>query len=224
MNLIIGKKGSGKSTYAAYIANRYKNRTALEFDRRSFKFTRHKFHIYSNMHIAIPNIRYIPNPEQLGMFVPEPYSVLIIDEVNTLPGWDNREFKLMNKQTINYFRYNRQYKVIMYMFTQSFDMDKKIRSQTDRMYLCSNFLTVWTLIRRIDKTVTIKDNALDADSQVVDDLHFAPWFIPGNIKLVWIPKYIKYFQSYNPPDKPYFPYIEENLPLFKKQWFKKKKQ
>lgn len=222
-HLIIGKKGSGKSTYAAVLMKKYENRYTVEYDRTERNFVRHKFNIYSNMHVSnISDVRYIHNPEDLGKFVPEPYSVLIIDEVNTLPGWDNREFKNMPKDTINYFRYNRQYKVIVYMFTQTFDVDKKIRALTDTMSLCTNFMTVFTLIRKIDKRVTIKESALDADSQIVDDIKFAPWFIPGNVRFIWIPKYTKYFKSYNPPVKPYFPYVIENIPSEHFRLFRKK--
>lgn len=219
-HLIIGKKGSGKSTYAVSLMLKYANRYTLEYDSTNHRIVRHPFKIYTNMHTSVPNVRYVEEVDKLGKFVPEPYSILILDEVNTIRGWDNREFKDTDKDTIKFFRYARQYKVITYLFTQTFDIDRKLRSLVDTMTLCTNFMTVFTCLRKIDKRVTIKDSALDADQQIVDDVKFAPWFIPGNIRLLWIPKFTRWYSSYNPPVKPFFNYVIETKSAEKKRKFR----
>lgn len=217
INLIVGKKGSGKSTYAAALMLAYTKKKVLEYSTTCKCWNLIKVNIYSNMHTTIPGVRYISNPEDLGKFVPEPYSVLILDEVNTLPGWDNREFKETNKETINFFRYCRQHRIIMYCFTQVYDIDKKLRSQTDGIWLCKKVMSIFTIIRKIDKYVDIDTNRLDADQQLVDQIKFAPWWIPGNVKIQYIPRYTCYFNSYNPPHKPYFLYTVETLSQEKKK-------
>ena len=209
INLIVGKKGSGKSTYAAAIMLKYINAKVLEYSTECKCWNLIPLTIYTNMHVMIPGVRYIKDADKLGKYIPPPYSVLLLDEVNTIPGWDNRDFKDTPKELIEFFRYCRQHRVILYCFTQSYDIDKKARSQTDRVSLCKKVLGVFTMIRKIDKWVDIDTNRLDADQQIVDQIKFAPWWIPGNVKFLWIPKYTSFFNSYNPPVKPYFNYIVE---------------
>lgn len=228
--LYIGKKGSGKTTKMTEIALNNINRTHIFYstegqlsikNRRLNKKPKYKMHcrttkekkqwnIYSNVDLNIPGIRLF-NTEDLGKFVPEEPSIVLIDEINLI--WDNRNFKNFDPATQKFFRLSRQYRCKIYGFSQTFDTDKKLRALADEIWLCTNF-GLWSLIRKVDKRVTIKDSALDADSQVVDDLHFAPWFIPGNIQLLSLRKYRGYFKSYNPPTLPALPFHwSDNSPL-----------
>lgn len=221
--LYIGKKGSGKTTKMTQLALRYigSYHTYYEADgnvlvkvkknkkgkpRILAKYKRHKitkkWNIYSNVELNLPGIRII-DMNELGEFVPESPAILFIDEINLI--WDNRNFKNFKASTQEFFRLSRQYRCKIYGFSQTFDTDKKLRQLADEIWLCRSF-GLWTLIRKVDKRVTIKESALDADSQVVDDLHFAPWFIPGNVEFLSLRKYRGYFKSYNPPDRPKIPY------------------
>lgn len=160
--------------------------------------------VYSNTDLNIPGIK-IFNARDLGEFVPESPAILLIDEVNLI--WDNRgTFSKDPKQKLStdtqaFFRLSRQYRCRIYAFSQTFDTDRKLRMLADNLWLCRSF-GLHSLIRKIDKRITIKESALDADSQIVDDLHFAPWWIPGNIKLISLRRYRGFFKSFNPPEKP----------------------
>lgn len=66
----------------------------------------------------------------------------------------------------------------------------------DNIYIGSRYFRVLTIWRRLRKNVAIKDAAMDASSQIVDQLNFTPWWIPGSIKITYIPRYIQYFDSF----------------------------
>lgn len=68
----------------------------------------------------------------------------------------------------------------------------------DNIYIGSKYFRVFTVWRRLRKNVAIKDSAMDAQSQIVDALAFTPWWLPGSIKITYIPRYTKYFDSYKP--------------------------
>ena len=74
--------------------------------------------------------------------------------------------------------------------------EKKIRTMCDNIYIGQRWFRVLTVWRRLRKNVAIKDAAMDASSQIVDQLNFTPWWIPGSIKITYIPKYVKYFDSF----------------------------
>lgn len=208
LTLIVGKKGSGKSTTATMYAKDFQGKSFLYYDSNKKKWTRQKWQVYTNMDMYINGVRIFENPENLGNLAFPPYSFVIIDEVNLLPGWDNRDFKNMNKQTLKFFRLMRKHRIRMILISQTFDIDKKIRALVDSIYLSTNFLGIFTLMRKVIKSVTIKTAALDADSQIVDDIKFAPWYIPGNIKFIFIPKFTKFFKSYDQEPLPFFDFVE----------------
>lgn len=195
--LYTGKKGSGKSTFEAYIASRFKNRRVLVYERDRPRF--HRFHfvklkIYSNSPFNGIDFEMF-NPVDLGVsFFPEPYSVLFCDEISLY--WWNRNFKSMDSRTVEWFRNQRKYKCIVYGFTQSWDIDKVLRkSLVDNVYLIKNLLVTWSYARRVEKYQDIKDSALDCDSQFAESMRFAPIWLPNALKIIWIPKYWKYFDT-----------------------------
>lgn len=235
-NLYIGKKGSGKTTLMTQIALRYIGSTHTYWESEGTVYVsnrkkhfwkifhqpsrpiilaklkshivRKKWNVYSNTDLNIPGVK-IFNARDLGTFVPESPAIVLIDEVNLI--WDNRgTFSKDPKQKLStdtqaFFRLSRQYRTRIYSFSQTFDTDRKLRMLADNLWLCRSF-GIHSLIRKIDKKVTIKESALDADSQIVDDLKFSPWWIPGNIQVLSLRKYRAFFKSYNPPAKPEVPY------------------
>ena len=111
VTLVCGQKGSGKSTYACSVALKYLNKKFYTWDSGIKKYVAHRWHVYTNMHMQLDGVYYLEYPEKIGQMTVPPYSVLIFDEINTLPGWDNRDFKNMAATTIKWMRYSRQYKV-----------------------------------------------------------------------------------------------------------------
>lgn len=186
--LVFGKKGSGKSTYLV---------------KQALKLRKKGFVIYSNMpDLSIPHARYI-DPEQLGDYVPESDSVLILDEVGMI--YDNRNFKSFKNSTRDFYKLQRHYRVIVFMASQTFDVDKKIRDLTDSMVLQSNFMRVFSLSRPIRRITTLTEPTGDQESRLTESLKFAPIW---DWKLTFIPRYAKFFDTAIVPDRPKLRYVE----------------
>lgn len=196
-HLYTGKKGSGKSTVETAMALYYATHSVLIYDYeqpRFHRFVKKKFKIYSNSPVKGIETEYF-NPLDLGIsFFPEPYSILLIDEISLF--WWNRNFKSMDERTVEWFRNQRKYRVICFGFTQSWDIDKVLRkSLVDYVYLCKSFLVTWCIVRKVDKYQDIKESALDGDSQFSESMRFVPIWIPHAIRFIWIPKYFKYYDT-----------------------------
>lgn len=173
---IFGKKGSGKTTNLTKIA--------LQHMKKGWR-------VYSS--IEIPGT-YLFDVNKIGSFTFEPDSVVLIDEVGMI--WDNREFKSFKPEVRDFFKYQRQYKLKVYMFSQTFDVDLKLRNLTDEMYLIKPFARVFSIQRRVLKKITIKECA-DGTSTLADDYKFdVPLF--GGLKWTFIPRYVVYFKSFDP--------------------------
>lgn len=187
--LVFGKKGSGKSTYLVKLARKYMKRGWL---------------IYTNMEeLYIPGVRHF-DIQHLGDFVPEAHSLLLLDEVGMI--WDNRDYKTFKPQVRDFFKLQRHYHILVYMASQTFDVDKKLRDLCDGMFLHQNRLRVFTVGKRITRKVIITEAVGDAESRISENLVICPFW---DWTLTYIPKYAKYFDSHAVPDKPYLEYTED---------------
>lgn len=196
--IVVGKMGSGKTTYLTKDAIKYKNRKQLIWDDTStnkiWKWRKVPLKIYSNSEIKGIDYEHF-NPIKLGVsWEPEPYSVLFIDEASIF--WSNRKFKSIDEKTLNYMKQLRKHRVRLYLYSQNFNVDKVMRDLCQEMWLVQPFMITWSIARKILKAPTIKESALDCDSQLVDNIKFAPFWIHGNLRIIWIPKYIKKFNTY----------------------------
>lgn len=124
---------------------------------------------------------------------------IFIDELSLY--FDNRQ--ALNKKSANnsqqfiaWLREIRHLNLKVDMFSQSYDCDKKIRTMCDNIYIGKRYFRVLTVWRRLRKNIAIKEEAMTAESQIVDELNFTSWLIPGSIKITFIPKYIKYYDSF----------------------------
>ena len=184
--MVFGKKGSGKSTYLCKLAKSYQKK---------------KYIVYTNiMYCKIPGVRLI-DPEKLGDFVPEPRSCVLLDEVGML--YDNRNFKSFKPSVRDFFKLQRHYHCVVYLASQSFDVDKKLRDLTDRMFLVNALFPWLSLIRPITKKIGLVEASSQGESRIVDNLKFGSIF---SWKFIFIPKYIKSFDSFLAPEKPYLEY------------------
>lgn len=187
--LVFGKKGSGKSTYLVKLAKQH---------------IKKGWHVYTNMdEMFIEGVRHF-NIDHLGDFVPEKESLLLLDEVGMI--WDNRDYKVFKPCVRDFFKLQRHYRVKVYMASQSFDVDKKLRDLCDGMFLHTNFARVFTLGKRITRKITITESTSEAESRIAQDLVICP---PWNWTLTYIPKWAKYFDSHVIPDKPNLKYQED---------------
>lgn len=145
--------------------------------------------------ISVPDVR-IFNMEQLGKYKVE-NAHIEIDEISLW--YDNRAWKKnaeKNERFVAWLRSTGHKNLTVNMYSQDYSVDKRIRQLCDAIYIGKKYLRVITVWRRLRKEIAIKDSALDAESQVVDSLSFTPWYLPGSLKLTWIPKYIGWFDSF----------------------------
>lgn len=180
--MVFGKKGSGKTTYLT--------KQALSHIKKGWL-------VYST--VKIPGTIYISH-DDIGYYTFPDNSLILIDEVGMI--WDNRNFKNFKSEVRDYFKFQRQYKNKVILFSQTFDIDIKLRNLTDEMYLLRNFARVFSIARRIDKRITIQNGGDGQPSTLADDYTFAPLFSSGSLQFTWIPRYVKFFSSYDPKELP----------------------
>ncbi|WP_242963196.1 ATP-binding protein [Lachnoclostridium sp. An14] len=195
--MVFGKKGSGKTTLMCKLA---------------LKYAKAGRPVYCNT--PIPGTYYF-DADRIGFGGFPEESVILIDEVGMI--WDNRNFKSFKTEVRDYFKLQRHYKHTVYLFSQTFDVDKKLRDLTDNMYLIHNFFNCFTIARRITKTITIVHAGQGSEStaNLADDMQFDSLllFFLGTVKITYIPKYARYFDSFDVPELPeiecrYIPFPE----------------
>lgn len=179
----LGNKGAGKTTLMYKLSRLY---------------MRKGWGVYSNS--EIPG-GYKFKIEEFGKIHIPQYSLILLDEVNLY--WDNRDFKNFPKELKTYLKYQRQYKHVVWMFSQDFDVDKKIRALTDGIYLIQNYFNIFSVGQRVRKSITIvhADKSAQGESKIVDDYVLDPWWKApfGGMYVTFIPRWSKYFNSFNPP-------------------------
>lgn len=175
--MIFGKKGCGKTTYLTKLAYKHLKNGWLVFSTINIPFA-----------IKI-------SPDIIGKYWFPEKSVLLIDEVGML--WDNRDFKNFKPCVRDWFKYQRHNKVKVYLFSQTFDIDKKLRDLTDSMYLLSNKFRVFSYGKKISKSIVLNNSTAEAPSNIAENLMFEPFilFPFGTRTLTFIPRWSKYFDS-----------------------------
>lgn len=179
---IFGKKGAGKSTYMVYLM---------------LKHLKKGWNVYTNMDdVNIPGVR-VFSIDQLKTCVPDPHSVLFVDEGGLV--WDNRGFKSFDKGYTEFFKLQRKYKCKVYINSQDFDIDKKIRQLTDSMVLMTSIAGCIGVIRPILRKVALVEATTQGESRIADNLRFGSIF---SFRFLWLPSYFRYFDSYAAPSRP----------------------
>lgn len=181
LTMVFGKKGSGKSTLMVRLAYKY-----LALGWTVFCTER----LDGCVHIDYRDIGYKNIP---------PYSVLLVDEVGMI--WDNRHYKDFKTEVRDWFKLQRHYKVKVVLFSQTFDIDKKLRDLTDDMYLCTNVLRVFSMAKRITRRVVLVKPGPDTPARIDEELAYdSILFWPfGSRILTFIPKWAPFFDSHNCP-------------------------
>lgn len=182
--MIFGKKGCGKSTTIAKLVQKHHKEGWICF---------------STIHC--PNSYYI-DPSIIGNYWFPENSVVFIDEVGMI--WDNRDFKNFRPEVRDWFKYQRHNKVKVYLFSQTFDIDKKLRDLTDAMYLLVNKFRVFSYGKKISKIIVLTKSQAEQPGSISEDLQFEPaiLFFLGTRTLTFIPKYAKLFDSHSRLDIP----------------------
>lgn len=179
LTFVFGKKGSGKNTYLTKVA---------------YQHMAKGWRVYSNT--PIPGCYQI-SPEDIGRFMIPPESVVLLDEVGLI--WHSRDHKTFPKHVLRWFKLQRHYHVKVYMTSQDFDCDKALRILADDMYLLVEKLRVWSYGKRIIKYPDLVSTSGEgSEKRLSDQLKFDSllFFWCGSRILTWIPRWVKYFDSF----------------------------
>lgn len=217
--MIFGKKGSGKSTTLTKLAIQHvrKGWTVYSTERIPYTFFINACDIGF---VQLVDYNYKPfDPDdykglsKLFHILKEkikptrPRILLLVDEVGMI--WDNRQYKNFSNSVRDFFKLQRHYHVKVVMFSQTFDVDKKLRDLTDSMYLQRNFARIFTIGKKIKKFISINNNG-DDGGKLDEYFDFEPaiFFFLGTRTLTYIPKWAKYFNSFEAPALQEVEYIQ----------------
>lgn len=201
--MIFGKKGSGKSTFIA--------KTAYQIASSAVK--RRKL-VYSTIDLKIPGVR-VFDVQDIGRYTFPHDSVVLIDEVGMI--WDNRDYKNFRTDVRDWFKLQRHYRCTVYLFSQTFDIDIKLRNLTDEMYLLKSHFNFLSVCRKIARNITVINATAESESRIADNLEFVPlWTIPFGGKpllFTFIPHWVSLFDSHETPPLPEISYRMYTNPL-----------
>ncbi|MBQ9072123.1 MAG: ATP-binding protein [Bacilli bacterium] len=171
-DIYFGVPGSGKTTFAAYLAK---------------KRIKKKGRVLSNVSIKGT---YEVERSDIGHYMIQD-CLLLIDEAGI--DYNNRNFsdkkEKMSKEEIYFYKYHRHYNVDIAIFSQGYDdMDKKLRTLATRYYIVKRSIFPGFITRKlINKRLGIDKNT----KQIIDEYAFA---ILGT-KWIYCPKLWKMFNS-----------------------------
>lgn len=193
--MIFGKKGCGKTTFLTKLAYKHFKKGWIVFSTEDIAYT-HKI-----------------NYTDIGQYWFPEHSCILVDEVGCL--WDNRNFKNFSPAVRDWFKYQRHNKCKVYLFSQTFDIDKKLRDLTDSMYLLQKKLRIWSYGKKISKCIVLNASTADSPSSIAENLEFEPFlfFWLGTRTLTYIPRWSKGFDSHSRlpiPDLPKDRYVSED--------------
>ena len=184
--MVFGKKGSGKTTFLT--------KTAVNAMRKGKA-------VYSTVEVPGAVLFDVQN---IGLYTFPPESVVLIDEVGMI--WDNRNYKNFRTDVRDYFKLQRQYRNTVYLFSQTFDVDVKLRNLTDAMYLCKCHMGFLSIARKIKRDIVIVSPQGDSEARIADNLESEPFifslFGAKSVIFTFIPNWAKYFKSFNPKPLP----------------------
>lgn len=179
LNVLFGKKGCGKTSALVFIAR---------------KALKKGYTVYST--VPIKGCFYF-KPQDFGKFEFDNPSVVLIDEINLF--WDNRNFAKFPQYTQDLLRYQRHFGITLFMFSQSFDCDKKIRDLADNLYLVkkSSLFPSFTKFTTIDKDFIVTQASDYGGSDITFGLSIRPFVLPRSRFYMWRKPLYKYFDSFS---------------------------
>lgn len=184
---IFGKKGSGKSCFMVH---------------EMMKLINKGWTIYTDMPVKIPNVRLISDPNELfKKYTPEPRSAVFLDEIGLV--WHSRNFKNFDANIREWFKLQRKYKCLVYCNSQVWDIDKGLRDLNDKLILQENIGNFLSISKPIIRKTGLVEATAEGESRIADNLRFASIF---QWKFYYMPKYFKYFDSFEAPYRPLMPY------------------
>ena len=176
---LFGKKGCGKSTLLTKLAYKYKklgwNVVTTE---------------------DLPGTGYLSDPKKIYELNFPARTCILIDEVSLV--WDNRDFKKMDPKVIEWFRYQRHHRCRVYFFSQTFDVDKKLRDLADDMYLVNKYFRTLVVASHIVRKPVVVHPGPDSPARIDDDMVVDGPLLAffGGKLFAFIPYWAKKFDSF----------------------------
>lgn len=193
---LLGRKGAGKSSFMA---------------REMIRYLKKGWNVYTDMPgVSIPGVRFF-NTSDLANFVPPPKSAVFLDEVGL--SMDSRGFKSFPAGLRDYFALQRHYKNTVYVNSQSFDVDKKVRDRCDCFLYLQKIFVVFTLIRPVYQIVSANDDP-KCDCPVRFTYQFGKIF---SWRFLFLPKYAGLFDSFYTPERDTISFIDTSAEAFE-EW------
>lgn len=179
--MVIGKPGAGKSTLM--VRSIYRSKKA---GRRV---------VCTDQHIADRmGVEYVPAQSLLSSGIRD--CDLYIDEAGL--EYDNRSYKTFSRDLLEFFKLHRHLGVSITLYSQQYDIDKKIRDVCDGFSLVRPILGFFILERYVDIVIRIigADKSTDGVARIVDDLERRSILRRG-LHIYFAPRWWRCFDSYD---------------------------
>lgn len=200
LNVYFGVPGSGKTTFAAYLAKQaHKESIIIRLCRRfpnrltnhilDGKHWKRSMNVWSN--VPINGCYRVDARNDIGNYMIED-GKLIIDEAGV--EFNSRKYKTFPEAAIYWFKFHRHYGVSVDVFSQSHeDMDVTLRRLAQNFYVVKkSLIPYFIVIRRIRRKVGIDENT----HQIVDAYSFGR--IPfADSRRIFCPPLWKLFNTYD---------------------------
>lgn len=181
--VLMGKKGSGKTTLSAMFA----------------------------IHHQLKNLPVFSDQPLYGCYKLEkdwcgrrdfPDDSLIIFDEGMIE-FDNRKFQTFSDALRDFFVMQRHDRISVIILCQDFLLDRKIRSLTDAIYICVNYFNVITVAKKVHKGIAL---ATDSEGQGSIGEQYT-WEFPTSWLFCFVPRWVSFFDSYRTDPKPAVPMI-----------------
>lgn len=204
LNVYFGVPGSGKTTFAAYLAKKSlkQSRIITWCQSHSNRFSewllnssllKRRQPVYSN--VPITGCYALDPKHDVGKYMMLNGKV-IIDEAGI--EYNNRNFKTFGSDAIYWYKYHRHYQCSVDVFSQSYeDMDITLRRLAQNYYVVKkSFFPYFIVCKRIKRKVGIDDNT----HQIIDKYYFGLPVLSS--KWVFAPPLWKLFNSFSRKELP----------------------
>ena len=154
------------------------------------KLHRQGWNIYTDMEdVNLPYVRII-KLKDLETCQPDKHSAIFLDEVGIT--MDSRNFKSFPPGLRDFVKYSRKMQVKLFLNSQTYDVDKKVRDTVDHMILLKSIGGFLSLERPIKKRIVLVESSAESESRIAENLVFEPLF---SWRMHYMPRYFRYFNT-----------------------------